>query len=340
MKTIFKSPKSPLCFLILLGMFVIPIQTNAQTTKEKCFETVNSYYKALNDYVKYSDLTADIAVLFYIPDSINKNIVHIDLRLFEGKPIADKTSLESYLDAIKKIKNTGKGLRFETSIIKKKYSEETRYVPELQRRGVVSELQVDKMVFCGNDERHIIDKITLVDGKIAKIQSKEYVKPKSRFAEMVDEIFEPADFESAVNVWGSTNLCFGITGQFEDLSPSDAIHLGYGLEGNGIASRINDDYDWMPMLLGQISWDCTYFSLGANIGIGGYIHDQKEETIYGESVITSEDMSSFSLLASPYIGITIPFDETALRLMVGYNWYFIAGSEWNGLRFGLGLSFD
>ncbi len=342
--------KSKIALFLTSLLFFTQASLYAQSTKEECIKTINYYYELLNDYARYKYegreyYVKNIAALFYIPDSMEKNIVYIDLRVFDDKPIAEKTNLKAYLDAMGKMINSGKNIKYETTIKENTYTEDEIYIDELKRRAKVSQIEVDKIVYCGDGKAHIIDKVEFVDGKISKIKSHIYIKPESKVKKSIEkfgnDFFEPAEYDLALNIWGTTNLCFGFTMQNDEWSLNDAIRLGFGLEGNAIACMHDDKLDWLPTFLGVIAWDCKYFSLGVNMGVGGYLHDRRTETIWGQEVTISESKASITLLVDPYISITLPIDiDISLRLMAGYNWYFIAGSEWNGLGFGMGLTFD
>lgn len=326
-----------LACLLFSGQFVSMAQS-----KHDVIKTVEKYYDALNDFAKYDRLDkGNIIILF----AKSGNKVHNDLRQFQGQGVNDivtdsRSDVAAYLNTINTlVRNTGKTLTIGYKINKGSYREEwvrNAQTSDLERRAYITVLkEISYGTEYSNQQITIQDDITLVNGLIAQIESKEYTPPIKSFAQ---KAFEVPDDEMGFYGWCTTDLAFGLTltGTF------DGFILGYGAELGPWKRGGREIFEGALLL--QAAYSFRYFGFGTLLGIG-YQIDRGPSTDYVHGELVDWDRGiCFASYLSPYISIRIPLnkksykDQGALHFVVGYNIYLSNGSDLNGLRFGLGYS--
>ena len=327
-----------LACLLFSGQFVSVAQGRHDVIK-----TVEKYYDGLNDFAKYDRLDkGNIIILF----AKSGNKVHNDLRQFQGQGVNDivtdsRSDVAAYLNTINTlVRNTGKTLTIGYKINKGSYREEwvrNAQTSDLERRAYITVIkEITYGTEYSNQQITIQDDITLVNGLIAQIESKEYTPPFKSFAQ---KAFEVPDDEMGFYGWGTTDLAFGLTltGTFEGLI------LGFGAELGPWKRGGREIFE--EALLLQAAYSFRYFGFGTLLGIGIQTdRGPSTEYVHGEPV-DREQGYRFASYLSPYVDIRIPLkkkyyykDPAALHFVVGYNIYLFNGSDLNGLRFGLGYS--
>lgn len=323
--------------------------TNAQSTKKaECIKTINDYYDALKAYTRYYGFNENnIVSLFHNPEDVSHNIVQVDLRVFQKADIPQKSNLKNYLDAIIALRNDGRPPSFEYTIKESSYRESTR------NGSIISTIDVDKWIKCGNERKRFSETITLVDGKIIKITSESYTPPKPKeptpkptppkpkestpkptTPKWVKEFFAPAEEGGNFYITAST---FGPTFGYYMSGTDDYWGGGMGIDAvTFYSSHISDLF--VLTLYGSASFNMQYLGLGSLFGVGYHTYPDQTETIDGVSILIRESPtleSSFFLQVSPYAELRI----SALRLMFGYDFHLLNGKELNGIRLGIGIGF-
>lgn len=326
-----------LACLLFSGQFVSVAQGRHDVIK-----TVEKYYDGLNDFAKYDRLDkGNIIILF----AKSGNKVHNDLRQFQGQGVNDivtdsRSDVAAYLNTINTlVRNTGKTLTIGYKINKGSYREEwvrNAQTSDLERRAYITVIkEITYGTEYSNQQITIQDDITLVNGLIAQIESKEYTPPIKSFAQ---KAFEVPDGDFGLYGWGTTDLAFGLTltGTFEGLI------LGFGAELGPWKRGGREIFE--EALLLQAAYSFRYFGFGTLLGIGIQKEDASTDYVHGE-LVTRDEKILFASYLSPYIDIRIPLsksyygeDDNILHFVVGYNIYLSNGSDLNGLRFGLGYS--
>jgi len=326
-----------LACLLFSGQFVSEAQGRHDVIK-----TVEKYYDGLNDFAKYDRLDkGNIIILF----AKSGNKVHNDLRQFQGQGVNDivtdsRSDVAAYLNTINTlVRNTGKTLTIGYKINKGSYREEwvrNAQTSDLERRAYITVIkEITYGTEYSNQQITIQDDITLVNGLIAQIESKEYTPPIKSFAQ---KAFEVPDGDFGLYGWGTTDLAFGLTltGTFEGLI------LGFGAELGPWKRGGREIFE--EALLLQAAYSFRYFGFGTLLGIGIQKEDASTDYVHGE-LVTRDEKILFASYLSPYIDIRIPLsksyygeDDNILHFVVGYNIYLSNGSDLNGLRFGLGYS--
>lgn len=326
-----------LACLLFSGQFVSVAQS-----RHDVIETVEKYYDGLNDFAKYDRLDkGNITILF----AKSGNKVHNDLRQFQGQGVNDivtdsRSDVAAYLNTINTlVRNTGKILTIDYKINKGSYREEwvrNAQTSDLERRAYITVIkEITYGTEYSNQQITIQDDITLVNGLIAQIESKEYTPPIKSFAQ---KAFEVPDDDFGLYGWGTTDLAFGLTltGTFEGLI------LGFGLEFGPWKRGGREIFE--EAMLFQAAYSFRYFGFGTLLGIGIQGEDASTDYVHGE-LVTRDENILFASYLSPYIDIRIPLsksyygeDDNILHFVVGYNIYLSNGSDLNGLRFGLGYS--
>lgn len=329
-----------LACLLFSGQFVSVAQS-----KHDVIKTVEKYYDALNDFAKYDRLDkGNIIILF----AKSGNKVHNDLRQFQSQGVNDivtdsRSDVAAYLNTINTlVRNTGKTLTIGYKINKGSYREEwvrNAQTSDLERRAYITVIkEITYGTEYSNQQITIQDDITLVNGLIAQIESKEYTPPIKSFAQKAFEV--PYD-DAGYYAWGTSDLAFGLTMAARSF---DGFIFGIGAElgpwkrgGRKIVE-----------IVGLLQAACTfrYFGFGALLGLGVQRYlDVTTEYVHGEPVYRDQE-ARFASYLSPYVDIRIPFSNYlgremhSLHIVVGYNIYLSNGSDLNGLRFGLGYSFQ
>lgn len=307
------------------------ITYTAEELTAMCERSLTTYYGLINSAEERIDAFVGC---FYDPSI---GIVQADLNLFKGLPIDKDLGLKQYLELVHGLRVECKEVEVKYKIDRKSYTNlGVKYEPETGIYQYTSRMLVTKYVVCGDKGKRFDETVTFVNGRIVRIDTKEYISPYRTFVQKAFEPMGPYEESREVSAWVTPDKTLGV---------SYSCASAPIVEGGGLDMNLWNRNKWGEReawsLYYQLGYIRKYFGFGVLAGIGCY--DRVfEDDVYGRRFRTKPDAHYNGILA-PYVEARIPFnaryDISSIRLAVGYNFYLGYGSNLNGLRFGLGFSY-